>query len=580
MGFSELALYWAERGYRVLPLRPLDQKGGGKVGYRRWQHHATTDPEGIAALAKRYGEDCGVGICTTGLLAVDVDGDAGHAVMEDFERRGYSFPKTMIFRSPADPLHYKLIYRAPEGVEFKQTCGWKADGTNPTRIDIKAWRCLVVAGGSIHHSGQPTITENELPLSALPEAPAWLVQLLASQGRVKTQAELDAAAKATAGKHTEWHANEFTLKPYIEMAIAKFPTAIGRRHEPTRDLIGKLCCSRLTDDQILDVGKSWLRHYEGRYGLTFEQALAQFQAILASTRANPDFVPYTFNILDVELPPQFLSILAKLEKIEGKPSRILVEVVLREWLLDVQKIVTKPTHHFTLSGVEVGNDIVSLLLQTPIQMTWKGVKEGYRLLAKTGIDDHKFLDLKSKFFSLPDWGTNGTKAKKLELFIRIAKGVPRKPSVYDPSPWLRERLSGEKAPEQVEAVETQAEPQETAEAEEIRQALAASKSGYYKTPYYKKFVKAIKDRDRCTCQACGKQYDESNMRTVCIGGDFGRIRDPANFACACKKCATLHGTISRADDFSKYDDKRTKQVIEAWYPEFKELQNDRNAVRC
>ena len=42
----------------------------------------------------------------------------------------------------------------------------------------------------------------------------------------------------------------------------------------------------------------------------------------------------------------------------------------------------------------------------------------------TGIDDHKFLDLKAKFFSLPDWGENGTRAKKLELFIRTSKGSP------------------------------------------------------------------------------------------------------------------------------------------------------------
>ena len=95
-----------------------------------------------------------------------------------FEQQGHSFPKTMIFRRPVDPLHYKILYRSPEGVEFKQTCGWKSDGTNPTKIDLKAWHNLIVAGGSVHKSGLPTITENEMPLRVLPSAPEWLVNLL------------------------------------------------------------------------------------------------------------------------------------------------------------------------------------------------------------------------------------------------------------------------------------------------------------------------------------------------------------------------------------------------------------------
>jgi hypothetical protein len=290
--FTELASFWASRGYRVLPLRPLNSKNGGKVGYRGFPQHATTEPEQIAKLAKRYGEGCGVGICTTGLLVVDVDGEEGHAVIMDFERQGHSFPTTMVFRSPVDPFHYKLLYRSPEGVEFKQTCGWKADGINQTKIDTKAWHCLVVAGGSIHKSGLPTITENEMPLQSLPLAPEWLVNLLTAQKRVKTKAELEAAGNA--GKHTEWHDDGFSIKPYVEMAITQFPTRVGCRHDPTIRLIGRLCCSQLSDARIMEVGKLWLRHYEGQYGLTYEQALARFQSILTSTRSNPKFIPYKF----------------------------------------------------------------------------------------------------------------------------------------------------------------------------------------------------------------------------------------------------------------------------------------------
>jgi hypothetical protein len=568
--FSELASFWAERGYRVLPLRPLDAKNGGKVGYRGFPQHATTDTEEIAKLAKRYGESCGVGICTTGLLVVDVDGEEGHAVVMGFEQQGRSFPTTMVFRSPVDPLHYKLLYRSPKGVEFKQTCGWKVDGVNPTKIDLKAWHCLVVAGGSVHKSGLPTITENEMPLQALPLAPEWLVNLLTAQKRVKTQAELEAAGKL--GRRTEWHDDGFSIKPYVEMAVTQFPTRVGCRHDPTTRLIGKLCCSQLSDARIMEVGKLWLRHYEGQYGLTFEQALARFQAILNSTRSNPKFVPYRFDILSVSLSPIILSFLDEIEETEGKPSRILVEVVMREWMLDVERengeIHFQPPHHLTLDGVEVENTLFTI----PFALTWKQIKDGYRLLSQAGIDDHRFLDLKAKFFSLSDWGENGTRAKKLELFIRTSKGHPGKASTYKPSEWLIRRLSMSDAPKQRETIKSEMDSEDT-EKENIRKALLASKSGYYKTAYYKNFVATVKQRDNHTCQACGTRFNQSSMQVVCVKGPVGRIRDVADYACACKKCATLHGAINRGDDMavSKYYHKRIEQVIAAWHKDLIEV---------
>ena len=235
----ELALHWASLGYKVIPLQP-----GTKKGYRRWPEHATSDPHEIARLARKFPKSRGIGLLCNDLLAVDVDGPEGDAVIRDFERRGYHFPKTMTFRSPEKADHYKFVYRAPEGVVFKQADGWAADGIHKTKIDLKAWHNLVVAGGSLHQSGQPVITENEMAFSDLPEAPPWLVDLLVSQGHVKTKAELEAAAKRQNGKrHSEWHDDGFSIKPYVEMAVAQFPTAVGRRHDPTIRLIAKLCCS-------------------------------------------------------------------------------------------------------------------------------------------------------------------------------------------------------------------------------------------------------------------------------------------------------------------------------------------------
>jgi hypothetical protein len=575
MSFTELASYWASRGYRVLPLRPLDPENGGKAAYYGFQFHATTDPERIAKLAKKHSESCGVGICTTGLLAIDVDGSEGHAVIEEFERHGCHFPETMIFRSPVDPLHYKLLYRCPEGVEFKQMCGWKADGVTKTKIDLKAWHCLVVAGGSVHKSGLPTITEHEMPLKALPLAPEWLVNLLTAQRRVKTQAELKATERPE--RHTEWRDSDgFSIKPYVEMAVAQFPTSVGHRHDPTIRLIGKLCCSQLSDTQIMEVGRLWLRHYEGQYGLTFEQALARFQTILNSTRSNPKFVPYTFDILAVALPPPVLAFLDEIEEAEGRPSRILVEVVMREWILELEKKNQNPPHHFTLDGVEEENALLSI----PIALTWKQVKDGYRLLSQTGIDDHKFLDLKAKYFSLPDWGENGTRAKRLELFIRTSKGSPGRPSIYEPSQWLVHRLSQKDVPNHTKTIRTETVRSDAGQNDDLKKALFASKSGYYKTAYYKKFVKEVKERDNYTCQACGTHFNQPSMQVVCIKGVVSRVRNAEDYVCACKKCATLHAAINRGDDLavSKYKPERIEQVIKAWHQDLWEVRNGLDAA--
>jgi hypothetical protein len=103
----------------------------------------------------------------------------------------------------------------------------------------------------------------------------------------------------------------------------------------------------------------------------------------------------------------------------------------------------------------------------------------------------------------------------------------------------------------------------------------ASKSGYYKTAYCKTFVEEVKQRDGHTCQACGTQFNQPDMRVVCVNGTVGRLRDAANYACACKKCATLHGAINRGDDVtvSKHNHERIEQVIGAWHQDLMEAGN-------
>ena len=51
---------------------------------------------------------------------------------------------------------------------------------------------------------------------------------------------------------------------------------------------------------------------------------------------------------------------------------------------------------------------------------------------------------------------------------------------------------------------------DASERDNIRKALMASKSGYYKTAYYKNFVETVKQRDHHTCQACGTRFNQSD----------------------------------------------------------------------
>ena len=168
-------------------------------------------------------------------------------------------PEDHDLSQPRRPDPLQILYRAPPGITFKQSDRWAADGIHKTKIDMKAWHNLVVAGGSVvHKCGLPTITENEMPADGLPLAPEWLVDLLVAQGHSYTEAELEAKRKAKERRKgvSGWRDDqEVNLSAYVEMAIDKFPAARGYRHDPTLRLVGKLCIHSLLISKSLKLVK-------------------------------------------------------------------------------------------------------------------------------------------------------------------------------------------------------------------------------------------------------------------------------------------------------------------------------------
>jgi hypothetical protein len=83
-------------------------------------------------------------------------------------------------------------------------------------------------------------------------------------------------------------------KPDVETllayAIANHPLQPGTRDIQQRDLIATLLYKRVPEDTIREVGRRWLRHFEGCYGVPLGRAVSLFKGCLDRTLANPKFV--------------------------------------------------------------------------------------------------------------------------------------------------------------------------------------------------------------------------------------------------------------------------------------------------
>jgi len=148
--FLDAALYWAGRGFRVFPLVENSQK----PAYEGWPDWATTDAAQIRALWE--GSKYNVGICTTGMLVVDIDVKKDRAGLASWAAlHGEWDTLTVKTRSGGFHLYYT-------GADVGLSAGALGQG-----LDIRSHNGYVVAPGSLI-DGKGYEIALDLPLAPAP----------------------------------------------------------------------------------------------------------------------------------------------------------------------------------------------------------------------------------------------------------------------------------------------------------------------------------------------------------------------------------------------------------------------------
>lgn len=168
------ALGYAERGWAVFPLAPgsklpLIPKARGGHGF----HDATVDPDVIAKWWKRAPR-AGIGIRTgagSGLLVLDVDGEAGERSLTELVSNNGALPDTLVARTGRGGRHFYFAY--PDGT-VRNSAGRLGDG-----LDTRGEGGYVVAPPTPVKDG----SYQWLNADVVADPPRWLVDKLVRRNR-------------------------------------------------------------------------------------------------------------------------------------------------------------------------------------------------------------------------------------------------------------------------------------------------------------------------------------------------------------------------------------------------------------
>lgn len=238
------ALRYAQRGWRVLPLR-------GKVPDGRLVAHglldASTDPDAIRRWW-RAAPDSAVGIALPdGVLVVDVDvrSDGDHTLAQ-LERAHGELPETLECETGGGGLHIWL--RTPRGVA-RNSAGALGPG-----LDTRGPGGYVVVPPSLHASGRRYAWRGET--HDIADAPAWLLDLLRERETRTTDAE------GVEGERIPEGCRDTSLYS-LACALRRRGLDEHEIHATLALVNGRRCEPPVSADDIDRIAKSVLRHPPG-----------------------------------------------------------------------------------------------------------------------------------------------------------------------------------------------------------------------------------------------------------------------------------------------------------------------------
>jgi hypothetical protein len=141
---------------------------------KEWQRVTTSDLALLEAWAVQF-PGCNWGLATgtaSGLVVIDIDGEAGRTSLADLERRGLILPATLTVTTGRTDGGEHRYYRGPSGVDIRND----QSGKIGLHIDVRGTGGFVVCPPSIHASGkQYRFVDPSAPIADLP---AWIVERL------------------------------------------------------------------------------------------------------------------------------------------------------------------------------------------------------------------------------------------------------------------------------------------------------------------------------------------------------------------------------------------------------------------
>ena len=183
----DAALAYAELGWRVFPVAPLD-RGTGRCGCRdggrcdqvakhplvRWADQATTDAGQVREWWGRWKPEANIGVATgerSALVVVDIDRQhAGMQTRSRLAEQGLVFPPTLAARTRSGGWHF--FYQAPPGRRVCNTEGELAGVGKTPGIDVRGDGGYVIVAPSVRPGLQGGVGRYEWVAQDLVPAPA------------------------------------------------------------------------------------------------------------------------------------------------------------------------------------------------------------------------------------------------------------------------------------------------------------------------------------------------------------------------------------------------------------------------